>query len=632
MAFRHSVLAFIIFVGGLLFLYAAFYFYHIEDQYFMQSMILLMIGILLSFYFFLHVNRRNFIEKAVRERTNQLETINSILQQEIRKREHIEENITETQEYLQRRLAALDYLTKFTISEPNHAIKEVILRTAHVMRIDRVSAWLYEKEDQKQFLSCVGAYHASTNSFLNHLKLSSDAFPHYFKEIADHSYLIIPSITNAKINQELSSYLATFNITSKLDIPIILEGNLLGILSCEETRGHKEWLLEDRHFGQTIADIIAIMITQSARRKAEIALQESEENLRFITQNAVDGIISINQKQEIVSWNLGAERIFGYNESEIKGKSLHLIVPENIAFLQKEMIAETIELKGQHKDRSFFPIEISHTQWKGGELVSIIIRDITERKEYEQRLLLAVKEAKAANAAKNEFLATISHELRTPLNAIIGFNQCILLGMDGPTTDQQKTSLQKIDKSSFHLLQLINDILDLAKIEAHRVVLEIKRYNIVEIAKTCVDELKPLAEKKKLSFTFTYHQPIILVELDRVRITQVFLNLLSNAIKFTKTGSIQVHLTESPLSIDIEIIDTGIGLTNEEMKKIFIPFSQADSSITRKFGGTGLGLVICKNIVELHDGKIHVESQKGKGSTFSFTLPKIAQKKEWNKK
>lgn len=585
--------------------------------------ILILLG-LAGFYFLIFRKQHIFVKQEVHERINELANLNKTLQQEIHERQRIEENFTQQQRYLKRRLEALEYLTKLTSSEPRKGIHEVILRTANVMQIDRVSVWFYEKIDQIQILSCAGLYILSSNSFSNHLEFTSNYFPYYFKALSKHSHLTLPSPEDDELNQELSSYFAVFHITSKLDIPIIFEGNLLGVLSCEETRGQREWLLDDRHFGQTIADIIVIMIEESAKSKAEKAFKESEERLRFITQKSIDGIISVNEKEEIISWNFGAEKMFGYSEKEMLGKQLQAIIPQNGFFL-KELSTRPIELKGQNKDGHLFPAEISHTRWERGELYvdTIIIRDITERKEYEKHLIKAMREAENANKAKNEFLATVSHELRTPLNAIIGFSECLLIEMDGPINEAQGISLKKIEKSAFQLLNLIGDILDLAKIEAHKMELEIMPYNIADIVISSVDEMQPLANQKNLEISLSMNKSFILVEIDKMRIKQVLINLLGNAIKFTEKGSIKVTVLNHPSQVDIQVIDTGIGLTAEEIAKIFHPFSQADSSITRKYGGTGLGLVISKKIIDLHSGTIFVKSQKGVGSTFSITLPKI---------
>ncbi len=602
-------------------------FIHQHEQW--QHLEVPIIGILISgltsFYFLVLVNRRMLIEKEVQERTNELGTINQILQQEIYERQIIEEDLSKKQHYLEKRHEALEYLTKFTTTELREAIREVISRTATVMQINRVSVWFYEELDHRPVISCIGLYTLSTRSFSNHLELSSRDFPYYFKCLKMHSQLIIPDPSDIKLNQELSPYLTTFHIISKLDIPIVFEGQLLGVLCCEETRHQKEWELEDLHFGKTIAEIIAIMIEQSARRKTEKALQESEERLRFITQKAIDGILSVTDKGEITSWNYGAEQMFGYTEFEIIGKPLHTVILQDNLH-QSEAAAKPIELKGKRRDGHIFPVEVSHTRWKSGDSYfdTIIVRDITERKENEKRLIRAMREAKAANEAKSEFLATISHELRTPLNAIIGFNQCLLMEMDGVVNTQQQESLKKIEKSSFHLLNLINDVLDLAKIEANKVELEISLQNIVELILSCLEELQPLIQKKNLSLLQNLPSSPVFIEIDPIRMRQVLLNLLSNAVKFTETGSITVSLLDDASHIEIHIQDTGIGLTSEEMSKIFQPFTQADSSITRKYGGTGLGLVISKKIVDMHGGKIIIQSEKGKGSTFIISLPKSA--------
>lgn len=582
----------------------------------------ILVSALMASYFLSLINRHLKIEQEVKKRTEELDHTNRILQQEIAERQRIEDDFIKKQRDLQKKHEALEYLTKFAFSELKQAINEVLLRTALVMQIDRVSIWFHEAEHQPPFLTCVGLYSPSNHAPISHLEIVSTYFPHYFQALKTQSYLTIPSTQDAQINQEFSSYLAAFHIISKLDIPIIFEDRLLGVLCCEETRTHREWLLEDRHFGQTIADIIALIMEQTARRRAEKALQENEERLRFITQTAIDAIISVTDQGEIISWNYGAEQMFGYQEVEILGKRLEVII--QLPPLQ-ESIRKPIEVPAQHKDGHIFPTEISHTRWKSGELFydTFILREITERKENERRLIKAMREAKAASQTKSEFLATISHELRTPLNSIIGFNQCLLMGIDGPITQQQEESLKKIEKSSFHLLTLINDVLDLARIEAKKMELEISACNIVEVATSCIDELNPPAQKKNLPIHFTTTQPFILIEIDKMRIRQVLLNLLSNAIKFTEEGFIKVMLINHLDQVEIRVKDTGIGLSPEEMIKIFQPFSQADSSITRKYGGSGLGLVISKNIIDFHGGIISVESEKNEGTTFTIILPKV---------
>lgn len=223
---------------------------------------------------------------------------------------------------------------------------------------------------------------------------------------------------------------------------------------------------------------------------------------------------------------------------------------------------------------------------------------------------------------RRDILAIVSHELRTSLHAIIGYNDCLLREMDGPINEAQREILKKIEKSSLHLLFLLNDILDLAKCEAKKIKLEIFPQNIVDLVISCIEEMQPLAKQKNLLLSFSSEQPNILIEMDSFRIRQVILNLLNNAIKFTQSGSIEVKIKQTQNKATVSVSDTGVGLTQNELKKIFTPFSQANPSISRKFGGSGLGLSISKKLIDLHKGKISVKSTKGVGSTFSFALPK----------
>lgn len=239
-----------------------------------------------------------------------------------------------------------------------------------------------------------------------------------------------------------------------------------------------------------------------------------------------------------------------------------------------------------------------------------------------KRIVAVVNTSPASTEEKIDFLATVSHEFRTPLNAIIGFNQCLLMGMDGPISKPQEVSLKHIEKAALHLLTLINDVLDFAKAEAYKIVLEKSQENIVDLIKSCVDEVGPLARAKSIDINNKITQPELNISVDPMRIKQVLFNVLSNAIKFTDKGSITIKLTNFKHGIEIHIADTGIGLSADEITKIFKPFYQADQLISKKYGGTGLGLAISTRILDLHNGTLSVKSKKGVGSTFIIFLPK----------
>jgi signal transduction histidine kinase/CheY-like chemotaxis protein len=239
----------------------------------------------------------------------------------------------------------------------------------------------------------------------------------------------------------------------------------------------------------------------------------------------------------------------------------------------------------------------------------------------------AVDEMRKADQLKSQFLANMSHELRTPLNSIIGFSRVILKGIDGPVTELQQQDLTAIYNSGQHLLNLINDILDLSKIEAGKMELNFEEnVNIGELANSVMSTVTGLVKDKPIRLSRDISTDLPTFRADPLKIRQVLLNLLSNAAKFTEQGSITLHASiqtgpAGHTEVIVSVIDTGPGISPEDRKKLFQPFSQVDASATRKTGGSGLGLSISRHLVEMHGGKIGVESEVGQGSTFYFTLP-----------
>jgi signal transduction histidine kinase len=231
------------------------------------------------------------------------------------------------------------------------------------------------------------------------------------------------------------------------------------------------------------------------------------------------------------------------------------------------------------------------------------------------------RELQLANKHKSEFLANMSHELRTPLNAILGYTELIIDNIYGDVPKKIKEVLERVEKNGRHLLNLINDVLDLSKIEAGRLSLSLDDYSLQDVIQTVFTSVKPLAVEKNLDLKMKISEVMKSGKGDERRIAQVILNLLGNAIKFTEQGKVEVEATVSNETFLISVSDTGPGLSETDQKNIFDEFRQADGSITRAKGGTGLGLSISKKIVEMHGGRIWVDSSLGKGSTFSFTLP-----------
>jgi signal transduction histidine kinase len=231
------------------------------------------------------------------------------------------------------------------------------------------------------------------------------------------------------------------------------------------------------------------------------------------------------------------------------------------------------------------------------------------------------RELETASKHKSQFLANMSHELRTPLNAILGYTELILDNICGDVSEKVRDVLTRLEKSGRHLLALINDVLDLSKIEAGQLTLSLNNYSMQDVVQTVFMGVESLAAEKKLDLKAAVAPDLPPGHGDERRLSQVLLNLVGNAIKFTETGEVRVEVKVSDGAFRVAVSDTGPGIALSDQARIFEEFHQVDSSSTRKKGGTGLGLSIAKRIVEMHGGRIWVESSPGKGSTFWFTLP-----------
>jgi two-component system, sensor histidine kinase and response regulator len=366
------------------------------------------------------------------------------------------------------------------------------------------------------------------------------------------------------------------------------------------------------------------------------ARQRSERKFRDLVEAAPDALIITNTEGNIMLVNAQAESLFGYKRAELLGNDLELLMPERLraahrrhrthyyAAPQVRPMGAGLDLFALHKDGHEFPVEITlgPLETQEGALISAAIRDITERKLAEAALHEAKEAAEAASRAKSEFLANMSHEIRTPMNGIIGVAELI---QDTELTPEQQEYVDLLKQSGESLLTVIDDILDFSKIEAGKLDIDSIAFNLRDSTAQTLKALAPRAHEKGLEIAFDI-LPEVPEEIvgDPSRLRQILTNLIGNAIKFTEKGEVVVSVAqqernETHTRLHFVVSDTGIGIPPEKQKVIFDSFTQADSSITRRFGGTGLGLTISARLVKMMGGRIWVESEVGRGSSFHFT-------------
>ena len=389
------------------------------------------------------------------------------------------------------------------------------------------------------------------------------------------------------------------------------------------------------------------LIEEAAQRKrAEEALRSSEARTRAIFDSAKDSIITVDGDGNVVEFNPAAEAAFGYQRGEILGKPLaDFIIPPSsperhpqglkpyIDSSQDAIVGKSIEMIALTARGVEFPIELTVRRilTTGLPMFTAYIRDLTEskaREEMRQRSEELEKQNRfiqEANRLKGEFLANMSHELRTPLNAIIGFSQLMHDGKVGPVSMPHKEYLGDILSSGRHLLQLINEILDLAKVEAGKLEFRPEPIDVARIMSEVRGTLLGLAAQKNIQLETDLDPSLFGIVTDLKCFMQVLYNYLSNAIKFTdEGGAVMLRLrAEPPDHFRIEVEDTGMGIPPEDIGKLFVEFQQLDNSRHKKHAGTGLGLALTKRLVEAQGGHVGVSSVGGKGSTFFAVLPRV---------
>lgn len=398
--------------------------------------------------------------------------------------------------------------------------------------------------------------------------------------------------------------------------------------------------------GNTVG-VIVVFHDVGDRRRIQKAIEESEARKTAILETALDCIITMDHDGKIVEFNPAAERTFGYSRAQAVGRLLsEMIIPPSmrqshsrglaryLATGEGPVLSKRIEISAMRSDQTEFPVElsISRIPVAGPPLFTAYLRDITPRREAEAqrtRMLDAERAARAAaelaGQAKDDFLGIVSHELRTPLNSILGWVHILRQGLG--SSEEYAHGLEVIERSARAQTRLIDDLLDVSRIVAGKLVLKLRTTPLLPLLNDAVAAVRPAAKARQIHLAVSSQAPDQVVRADPERLLQILSNLLSNAVKFTPAGgSVEIRQESIGAQAVVSVTDTGVGIAPEFLQEIFAPFQQADVSSSRQYGGLGLGLAIAKQIVELHGGTIEARSPGlGKGATLIVRLPLVGQ-------
>jgi len=379
--------------------------------------------------------------------------------------------------------------------------------------------------------------------------------------------------------------------------------------------------------GKVLGSIVAVT-DLTERKRFEDELKKSEAKNRSLLDAIPDTIFLLDKEGNFLDYKAPNSTILYAPPEVFMGKNIRSVMPLDLV----ELTMNNLEMARQSGKTQVFEYQLTikgetkhfeaRINLSGEEDFLALVRDVTERKRSEEMIWKAKEEAEAAARAKSEFLANMSHEIRTPLNAVVGLTELLL---DTDLTHEQRNYLEIVRDSSDSLLSVINNILDFSKIDGGMMELEHSPFDLRRCIESTMDLMATRAAKKGLVLKVILDDqvPTMLVG-DANRLRQVLTNLLSNAVKFTDKGFVEVSVSGNAISegfeLRFDVLDTGIGMPQDKLDRLFMPFSQIDSSITRKYGGTGLGLVISKRLVEMMGGRIWAKSDPGVGSTFTFTI------------
>lgn len=586
------------------------------------------------------------------KRVGQMERLVNKLNLYHQNKDEVQIKLVQADKRLKRQTASLAYLAAHLNKQisPQLFYQALIQQSAETLDVARVSVWMYSPD--KQQLVCESLYELKTQTYTQGQVLVASAFPHYFDALKQSRVVVADDVYQHAATQDfVVDYFPSQRIGALLDATIWHDGEMIGVICHEHVGAAREWTLDEQNYAGSLADLARLTLELHRRQKVETDLVEHQENFedmlktrtasiennaklfRFLVERAPVSILYMNAANEIIEMNPEAERVSGYSRDYAIGRTYQsLFVPDALSSVHDKFSNDVFhgtKIQGQEMlirraDGTTIEQSISRSMEldaEGNPVIISIGQDLSQQKALEASLIQAREAAESADRIKSMFVASMSHELRTPLNSIIGFLGVVLQGMSGELNAKQKDQLGRAYASSKHLLSLISDVIDISKIEAGFLETHQMTFDMKSVMQDVSHAVHHLAVERKLNLQIDCPDGITL-DSDRKRLYQVILNVVSNALKYTEKGGVTVTVTPLPEQLEIVVEDTGIGIDEAGLAKLFKPFERIDSRLKIKTLGTGLGLYLTHKILTLLlGGSITVKSKLEQGSTFTMRLP-----------
>ena len=524
------------------------------------------------------------------------------------------------------------------------AMRAITEAAARTMDIARVSVWSFSAD--KAHVACRDLFDLAAGTHAPGEELTASEYPIYFQALAVNRIITADDVMSEPRTQEFAeTYFPAHGITSLLDVPVRVGGQLQGVLCAEHVGASRHWTPDEEAFAAALGDALSLAFETHDHRCAQEALKQSEERFRYVSFATTDALYDWDIRSGAFWWSEGLRKVsptagllesFGIDQwrehvhpddCERVWNSLRLALGKNLPYWTEEYrFLRENDGYATVRERGYILRDES------GQAIRMIgaMEDITDRRRAEEDRARSLARETAAraeveairelNRLKNQFVNAVSHDLRVPLTSVMGYAEFLEDGIGGVLTPQQTLFVDQIQKNAMRLTRLVDDLLDFARMEAGTLKLNREETDLRARLQEVSESLKPQIEASGLSFELELPPEPLVTCMDVPRIERVFFNLINNAMKFTPVGGrIQVSLASVAGAIRAEVRDTGVGIAAEDLPKLFMPFSQLHGA--ERKGGTGLGLNIVKLLVEAHGGKVGVESELGEGSCFWFTLP-----------